>query len=64
MSASAKAKKTYAEVRTSKDGRRYVDVKDLLNSEAGKAEIRRQAEAFELLRKSERTNGTTTKSDR
>ncbi len=54
MSTSAKeAKEKYAEVRTSKDGRRYVNVSDVLNSPAGRAEIRRQAEHFKQVRHTE-----------
>lgn len=65
MSASAKqvkAKKEYAEVQTSKDGRRYVNTIDVLNSEAGRAEIRRQAENFELIKRDEK-NGSPSNTD-
>ncbi len=46
MSTTAKNMKqqTYPPIRTSRDGRQYVKIGDVLNSSAGKAEIRRQAE--------------------
>lgn len=42
-----KAKPEYEEVRTSRDGRKYITVGDVLQSPAGRAEIRRQSENFE-----------------
>jgi hypothetical protein len=59
MSGSVKAvKKEYAEIRTSKDGRRYVTVSDVLNSPAGQAEIRRQSENFKVVRNEGNANDT------
>jgi hypothetical protein len=58
MSGSVKAvKKDYAEIRTSKDGRRYVTVSDVLNSPAGQAEIRRQSENFKAVKNEGHANG-------
>jgi hypothetical protein len=44
MSTAAKKLETNPPIRTSKDGRQYVKISDVLNSVAGRAEIRRQAE--------------------
>ncbi|HEV7398268.1 MAG TPA: hypothetical protein VGN86_17280 [Pyrinomonadaceae bacterium] len=44
MSSAAEKLKEYPTVQTSKDGRQYVKIGDVLNSSAGRAEIRRQAE--------------------
>lgn len=44
MSATAKKLEINPPIRTSKDGRQYVKIRDVLNSVAGRAEIRRQAE--------------------
>lgn len=44
MSTTAKKLEINPPIRTSKDGRQYVRISDVLNSVAGRAEIRRQAE--------------------
>lgn len=56
MPASVKqAKKPPVEIRTSKDGRHYVTVSDVLNSPEGREEIRKHGEVFKLLQE---TNGS------
>ena len=44
MSSAVKKVEEYPPIRTTKDGRQYVRIGDVLNSSAGRAEIRRQAE--------------------
>jgi hypothetical protein len=51
-----RAMQAYEEIRTSKDGRQYVSVSDVLNSPAGRAEIRMHGEVFKIL-KEKQTNG-------
>jgi hypothetical protein len=58
-----KAMKEYVEIRTSKDGRQYVTVSDVLNSPAGREEIRKHGEIFKVL-KGTQTNGSVTKASK
>lgn len=58
-----KAKTEYKEIRTSADGRQYVTVSDVMNSPAGREEVRKHGEVFKLLREKE-TNETSTKANR
>lgn len=47
--ATKKAKTEFAEIRTSKDGRQYVTVSDVLNSPTGREEVRKHGEIFKVL---------------
>jgi hypothetical protein len=50
-------KPKFAEVQTSRDGRRFVKASDVLDSTAGRAEIRRQSKTFEVLKNGNKDNG-------
>jgi len=52
-----RAMQDYEEIRTSKDGRQYVSVSDVLNSPTGREEIRKHGEAFKIL-KEKQMNGS------
>jgi hypothetical protein len=57
-----KARKEYKEIRTSADGRQYVTVSDILNSPAGREEIRKHGEIFRILKEKQAKGSSNSKS--